>query len=402
MPSCSSRDLAILLDQGAGPVAHRRGHRHGARGLSPRVPHEHAFDRRPTCRRPAAHPAAGSGASPRPAGPAWDPRALLGSADGSSPAAGHRARRRSPPVATAPGPLFAKSVYGAGLDWLALLYWRFLLAGLLVWAWAILVPANRAGLRALPRRRVVALLGLGAFFVGNAGTYYASLQYISASLASLIVYIYPALVAVLSIRFGHGLHGRRPWAALGIVSVGVALTLGGIETHAEPIGLVLAVASPCIYAVYIVLAARLAGERRGETANDRTGGDGAETRPAVAAVADAQRDVRGGGAAGGRDRRADRPVAGARQRLVRPGRDRGLLDGGRDVRLLRRGGADRRGAGGARLHGGAALDDHARDAHVRGAPRPRCSWSAGLSSSGRDRGPDNARERRPEAVVEEA
>jgi len=182
------------------------------------------------------------------------------------------------------GPLFAKSVYGSGLDWLALLYWRFLLAGLLVWAWAILVPANRAGLRALPRRRVVALLGLGAFFVGNASTYYAALQYISASLASLIVYIYPALVAVLSIRFGHGLHGRRPWAALGIVSVGVALTLGGIETHAETVGLVLAVSSPCLYAVYIVLAARLAGERRGETANDRTGGDGAETRPAVAAA----------------------------------------------------------------------------------------------------------------------
>jgi drug/metabolite transporter (DMT)-like permease len=182
------------------------------------------------------------------------------------------------------GPLFAKSVYGAGLDWLALLYWRFLLAGLLVWAWAILVPANRAGLRALPRRRVVALLGLGAFFVGNAGTYYAALQYISASLASLIVYIYPALVAVLSIRFGHGLHGRRPWAALGIVSVGVALTLGGIETHAEPIGLALIVASPCIYSVYIILAARLAGERRGETAASRTGGVGAETRPAVAAA----------------------------------------------------------------------------------------------------------------------
>ncbi len=182
------------------------------------------------------------------------------------------------------GPLFAKSVYGAGLDWLALLYWRFLLAGLLVWAWALLVPANRAGLRSLPRRRVAALVGLGAFFVGNAATYYAALEYISASLASLIVYIYPALVAVLSIRFGHGLHGRRPWAALGIVSLGVALTLGGIETRADPVGLALIIASPCLYAIYIVLAARLAGERRGETANDRTGGDGAETRPAVAAA----------------------------------------------------------------------------------------------------------------------
>ena len=180
------------------------------------------------------------------------------------------------------GPLFAKSVYGAGVDWLALLFWRFLIGGLLVWAWVILVRENREALRALPLRRVAALLGLGAFFVGNAGTYYAALQYVSASLAALIVYIYPALVAVLSIRWGHGLHGRRPWVALAIVTAGVALTIGGIETYAEPIGIALIVASPIIYSVYIILAARLAGERRGETAASRTGGAGAETRPAVA------------------------------------------------------------------------------------------------------------------------
>ena len=143
---------------------------------------------------------------------------------------------------------------------------------------------NRAALRALPRRRVIALLGLGAFFVGNASTYYASLQYVSASLAALIVYIYPALVAVLSIRWGHGLQGRRPWFALGLVTFGVVLTIGGIETEADPVGIVLIVASPIIYSVYIILAARLAGERRGETAASRTGGAGAETRPAVASA----------------------------------------------------------------------------------------------------------------------
>ena len=181
------------------------------------------------------------------------------------------------------GALFAKSVYGTGIDWLALLYWRFLIGGVLVWAWTLLSRDNRAALRALPRRRTVALLGLGAFFVGNASTYYASLQYVSASLAALIVYIYPALVAVLSIRWGHGLHGRRPWAALALVTIGVALTIGGIETYAEPIGIVLVVASPIIYSVYIILAARLAGERRGETAESRTGA-GAETRPAVAST----------------------------------------------------------------------------------------------------------------------
>ncbi len=182
------------------------------------------------------------------------------------------------------GALFAKSVYGAGIDWLTLLFWRFLVAGALVWAWTLLFRDNRAALRELRRRRAIALLGLGALFVCNASTYYASLQYVSASMAALIVYIYPALVAVLSIRWGHGLQGRRPWAALALVTTGVVLTIGGIETRAEPIGLVLIVASPILYSVYIILAARLAGERRGETADTRTGGAGAETRPAVASA----------------------------------------------------------------------------------------------------------------------
>jgi drug/metabolite transporter (DMT)-like permease len=201
-----------------------------------------------------------------------DRRRLLGVALAAASACGYGS-----------GALFAKSVYGAGIDWLALLFWRFLIGGALVWAWALLFRDNRAGLRALSRQRVVALLGLGAFFTMNASTYYAALEYVSASLAALIVYIYPALVAVLSIRWGHGLQGRRPWVALGLVTFGVALTIGGIETRAEPVGLVLIVASPIIYSVYIILAARLAGERRGETAASRTGGAGAETRPAVAA-----------------------------------------------------------------------------------------------------------------------
>jgi len=200
-----------------------------------------------------------------------DRRRLLGVALAAASACGYGS-----------GALFAKSVYGAGIDWLALLYWRFLVGGLLVWAWALLARDNRVAFAALSRRRTAALLGLGAFFVGNASTYYAALEHVSASLAALIVYMYPALVAVLSIRWGHGLRGRRPWVALALVSLGVALAIGGIETEARPIGIVLIVASPVIYSVYIMLAAHLAGERRGETAASRTGGAGAETRPAVA------------------------------------------------------------------------------------------------------------------------
>lgn len=182
------------------------------------------------------------------------------------------------------GPLFAKSVYASGLDWLALLAWRFFIGAALVWAWALLVPANRAALRAISRRRVVALLALGCFFVGNAGSYYAALEHISASLTALIIYVYPALVAVLSIRWGHGLQGRRPWAALAIATAGVALSIGGSTGAVQSIGIALAIVSPVLYSLYIILSARFAGERRGETAETRTGRAGAETPPAVAAA----------------------------------------------------------------------------------------------------------------------
>jgi drug/metabolite transporter (DMT)-like permease len=181
------------------------------------------------------------------------------------------------------GPLFAKGVYASGVDWLGLLAWRFLIGALISWAWLLPSGANRRGLRALSQRRWLALLGLGAFFILNAATYYAALETVPASLAGLIVYIYPAVVAVLSIRFGRTLDGRRPWLALAIVTAGVVLAIGGVpEGSVEPAGIALAIASPLIYSIYIILSARLAGERRGETAASRSGG--AETPPAVAAA----------------------------------------------------------------------------------------------------------------------
>ena len=75
---------------------------------------------------------------------------------------------------------------------------------------------------------------LGVLYTGNSGTYYAGLETVPVSLAALIVYIYPAVVAVLSLRYGRRLEGRRAWFALGLALVGVALALGGIPDDALP------------------------------------------------------------------------------------------------------------------------------------------------------------------------
>ncbi len=180
------------------------------------------------------------------------------------------------------GSLFAQPVYGAGVDWLVLSSWRFLFGATLAWVWLLASAERRRGLRALPRRTILVALGLGVWYTGNSGTYYAALETVSPSLAGLIVFTYPALVAVASLRVGRRLEGRRAWTALGIALVGVTLAIGGIDpAHAPPIsGLILCVASVVIYTGWILLAARLSGERRGNVGHDA--GQGAAASAATA------------------------------------------------------------------------------------------------------------------------
>lgn len=180
------------------------------------------------------------------------------------------------------GSLFAQPVYGAGVDWLVLSAWRFLFGAGLTWGWLLLSAGRRRGLLALDRRAAIAAIALGVLYVGNSGTYFAGLQSVSPSLAALIVYVYPALVAVLSLRFGRRLEGRRAWVALAVALVGVALSVGGIDPQRAPplSGLLLIVASPIIYAVWIVLSARLSGERHDSVGEGVT--DGAAVASATA------------------------------------------------------------------------------------------------------------------------
>ena len=107
-------------------------------------------------------------------------------------------------------------------------------------------------------------LGAWGAFHGNAGTYYAGLETVPAALAGVLVYTYPVIVAVLSLRFATRLPGRRPCMALGLAVIGSTLALGGIDVASAPpvSGLLLVWASALIYSVWIILSARLSGERR--------------------------------------------------------------------------------------------------------------------------------------------
>ena len=181
------------------------------------------------------------------------------------------------------GPLFFKAyVYPAGVDWIAMLVWRFAFAALVSWAWLLAQPRARAALRGLDRRTVARLLFTGAFFIVNASVYYAAVERIDISLVALLMSAYPALVAVVSLRLGYRFQGKLAWGSLAIVVLGSVLTIGGVRASTNQGGIILALLSPVAYAAYIMLTAWMAGERPGQTADMRSRGKGAEVPPAVA------------------------------------------------------------------------------------------------------------------------
>jgi drug/metabolite transporter (DMT)-like permease len=161
------------------------------------------------------------------------------------------------------GAFFARVAYDAGMTALPLLTWRFVFAALVAWALLLVTRSGRGSLRSVDRRRAIILLALGVLYVGNAGSFTAALATVPVPLVSIIAFLYPALVAVLSIRYARRLEGRRAWIALGVSTLGIALAVGGIPAGSDiPIaGLVLAFMCPIVYAIWIVLAARLGGER---------------------------------------------------------------------------------------------------------------------------------------------
>jgi drug/metabolite transporter (DMT)-like permease len=147
--------------------------------------------------------------------------------------------------------IFAKEAYGAGLGVTSLLAARFVLAAAVFWAIVALRPASRP-----PRRLVLACLALGtAGYAAQAGFFFTALQHIDASLTSLLLYTYPALVfcAAVALRREH----FTPWkaGALVLASGGAALVLlGGGTGGLEATGVLLALGAAATYTTYILVA----------------------------------------------------------------------------------------------------------------------------------------------------
>lgn len=156
--------------------------------------------------------------------------------------------------------IMARVAYADGADTATLLALRFTLAA------ACLVAIARARRVRFPRGRdlaIVAALG-GAGYGGQAATFFTALTLAPAGLVALLLYLHPALVAVLATLFLHERMSAVKLVALVVALAGMTLTVAPALTGSGtsdfphlPLGIVLGLAAAAIYSVYIVVGTRL-------------------------------------------------------------------------------------------------------------------------------------------------
>jgi drug/metabolite transporter (DMT)-like permease len=159
--------------------------------------------------------------------------------------------------------VFGKLAYGEGATVGTLLAVRFVLAAALFWA-LVLAGGTAHEVRALRRRDLGIGLALGGCgYALQAGCYFAALERIDASLVSLLLYTYPAIVAAAAVALGRErLDGRR-LAALGLASGGLVLVVAGAGAGAlDPLGAALALAAALVYSTYILVSDGVVGRVR--------------------------------------------------------------------------------------------------------------------------------------------
>ena len=123
--------------------------------------------------------------------------------------------------------IFGKLAYDEGATVGTLLSTRFVVAAAVLWLFLLCSRRTRE-LRTLSRRDAGMCLALGAIGYGaQAGAYFAALDRLDASLLSLLLYTYPAMVTVAAIALGRERASRRKAAALILGSAGLVLAAGG-------------------------------------------------------------------------------------------------------------------------------------------------------------------------------
>lgn len=150
--------------------------------------------------------------------------------------------------------VFAKGAYANDVAVATLTMWRFVIGAVVFWMLVLIRRPARPSLRT-----VLISIGLGAIgYAIQALTYFGAVAVMDAGLAALLVYTYPAIVALIGFLTRREPPTRRRLVALACSAAGMLLLLGlGGFTSVSPVGIGLALTAAVTYAVYTIVASSL-------------------------------------------------------------------------------------------------------------------------------------------------
>lgn len=142
--------------------------------------------------------------------------------------------------------IFGKLTATVGLSTSTLLLFRFIVATAVVWG----ILGFRGQVKLLSGRPLRIALGIGVVYAVMTALFFEGIEYLSAGLAAIVFYTYPAHVFVISAVTLDERPTKVKLLALTVAIAGVGLIVGANPTGADPLGIVFVLLAAVAYATY--------------------------------------------------------------------------------------------------------------------------------------------------------
>ena len=140
--------------------------------------------------------------------------------------------------------------------------WRFGIAFLIMSTFTGLRLQGRAALQTLTKDQIFRLLMIGGVFVASALSTFISLKYISTTVYTVLLHLYPSFVVVILLGSGKKIYGEQ-WIAIAVGLSGVLLTIEADASVSSLFGILVGTINGLFFAIYIVLVASYGKEITG-------------------------------------------------------------------------------------------------------------------------------------------
>lgn len=151
--------------------------------------------------------------------------------------------------------IFAKFAYDGGANVPTVLFLRFALAACFFWGYILFYKKDY---KPYPFAVASKLFLLGALGYGSmSACFFLAVSRLPASLAGMLLYLYPALVTITTIVLKQETYTRQKGLALLITSLGLLLVLGTSFEGIDFLGILFGLGAACTYTVYIVTGSKV-------------------------------------------------------------------------------------------------------------------------------------------------